>query len=193
MRQYHLSLAKPASGASAARGHQAPRQRGTCAPRCCCRDNVRNRSRIEQAYLPRHRQRGSTRSSSPTPYFRPTVRCAGPWRLAARRGVRVQLLPQGLRIFHAVPRRAPVYGAPLRAGSRSTSTSPASCTPRWPWWTPTGAALGQVGSSNLDPLSLLLAREANVVVRDKDFASEQPAPALMPCNNGGLVVGRSSS
>ena len=27
-----------------------------------------------------------------------------------------------------------------------------------------------VGSSNLDPLSLLLAREANVVVRDHDFA-----------------------
>lgn len=35
---------------------------------------------------------------------------------------------------------------------------------RRPWAT--------VGSSNLDPLSLLLAREANVVVRDKDFASE---------------------
>jgi cardiolipin synthase len=29
-----------------------------------------------------------------------------------------------------------------------------------------------VGSSNLDPLSLLLAREANVFVRDDDFAAE---------------------
>ena len=35
---------------------------------------------------------------------------------------------------------------------------------RRPWAT--------VGSSNLDPLSLLLAREANVVVRDRAFASE---------------------
>ena len=29
-----------------------------------------------------------------------------------------------------------------------------------------------VGSSNLDPLSLLLAREANVVVQDKAFAED---------------------
>jgi cardiolipin synthase len=33
-----------------------------------------------------------------------------------------------------------------------------------------------VGSSNLDPLSLLLAREANVVVDDQGFA-QAPAPA----------------
>ena len=33
-------------------------------------------------------------------------------------------------------------------------------------------AWATVGSSNLDPLSLLLAREANVVVRDRAFASE---------------------
>ncbi len=29
-----------------------------------------------------------------------------------------------------------------------------------------------VGSSNLDPLSLLLAREANIVVEDREFAGE---------------------
>jgi cardiolipin synthase len=33
-------------------------------------------------------------------------------------------------------------------------------------------ALATVGSSNLDPLSLLLAREANVFVRDDAFAAE---------------------
>ena len=33
-------------------------------------------------------------------------------------------------------------------------------------------ALATVGSSNLDPLSLLLAREANVFVRDDDFTAE---------------------
>ena len=35
-----------------------------------------------------------------------------------------------------------------------------------------GGALATVGSSNLDPLSLLLAREANVFVRDDAFAAE---------------------
>ena len=34
-----------------------------------------------------------------------------------------------------------------------------------------GWRLGHVGSSNLDPLSLLLAREANVVVLDAGFAA----------------------
>ena len=33
-------------------------------------------------------------------------------------------------------------------------------------------ALSTVGSSNLDPLSLLLAREANIFVRDDAFAAE---------------------
>ena len=33
-------------------------------------------------------------------------------------------------------------------------------------------AIATVGSSNLDPLSLLLAREANVFVRDDAFAAE---------------------
>ena len=35
-----------------------------------------------------------------------------------------------------------------------------------------GGALATVGSSNLDPLSLLLAREANVFVRNDTFAAE---------------------
>ena len=33
-------------------------------------------------------------------------------------------------------------------------------------------AIATVGSSNLDPISLLLAREANVIVRDDAFAEE---------------------
>jgi cardiolipin synthase A/B len=35
-----------------------------------------------------------------------------------------------------------------------------------------GGALATVGSSNLDPLSLLLAREANIFIRDDAFAAE---------------------
>ncbi len=63
----------------------------------------------------------------------------------------------------------PIYGALLRAGVEIYEYSPsflhakvAVIDGRW----------ATVGSSNLDPLSLLLAREANVVVEDKDFAAQ---------------------
>jgi cardiolipin synthase len=37
-----------------------------------------------------------------------------------------------------------------------------------------------VGSSNIDPFSLMLAREANVLVRDAGFAEELRAPQRFP-------------
>ena len=46
-----------------------------------------------------------------------------------------------------------------------------------------------VGSSNLDPLSLLLAREANVVVRDRDFA-QRLARAAGTGHDAGRAPGR---
>jgi cardiolipin synthase len=61
----------------------------------------------------------------------------------------------------------PVFGALLRAGVQIHEYAPsflhakvAVIDSRW----------ATVGSSNLDPLSLLLAREANVVVEDARFA-----------------------
>jgi cardiolipin synthase len=42
-----------------------------------------------------------------------------------------------------------------------------------------------VGSSNLDPLSLLLAREANVVVRDAAFARELRERLSQAMDSGG--------
>jgi cardiolipin synthase len=41
-----------------------------------------------------------------------------------------------------------------------------------------------VGSSNLDPFSLLLAREANVVVADGDFAKQLHAALVLAIDNG---------
>jgi cardiolipin synthase len=89
---------------------------------------------------------------------------------AARRGVRVTLLLQGkyeyFMQYHAV---RPVYGALLAAGveiheyERSfLHAKVAVVDGHW----------ATVGSSNLDPLSMLLAREANVVVEDKVFAND---------------------
>ena len=45
-----------------------------------------------------------------------------------------------------------------------------------------------MGSSNLDPLSLLLAREANVVVRDPAFAQDLRARLLHAMGQGSRPV-----
>ncbi|QNP50603.1 cardiolipin synthase ClsB [Diaphorobacter aerolatus] len=137
------------------------------------RDNLRNRSRIEKAYL---RAIGSAREEViiANAYFMPGRKLRRALILAAERGVRVQLLLQGryeyFMQFHA---SRPVYGALLKAGVQIFEYSPSFLHAKVavvdaygdrPWAT--------VGSSNLEPLSLLLAREANVVVEDAAFAQD---------------------
>ena len=87
---------------------------------------------------------------------------------AAARGVRVRLLLPGYYEY-AVPYRASrvVYRRLLQAGieiheyhASYLHAKVAIVDDRW----------ATVGSSNLDPLSLLLAREANVVVQEGRFA-----------------------
>jgi cardiolipin synthase len=88
--------------------------------------------------------------------------------LAARRGVRVRLLLQG-KYEYFVPYRASrqLYGKLLAAGVEiyeyHASVLHAKVAVVDGHW-------ATVGSSNLDPFSLLLAREANVVVREPAFA-----------------------
>jgi cardiolipin synthase len=137
------------------------------------RDNVRNRSQIERAYL---KAIGAARHEIviANAYFLPGRRLRKALVYAAQRGVRVRLLLQGryeyFMQFHAV---RPVYGVFLAAGieiyeynASFLHAKVAVIDPHndRPWAT--------VGSSNLDPLSLLLAREANVVVADKAFAEQ---------------------
>ncbi|MFZ1499294.1 MAG: phospholipase D-like domain-containing protein, partial [Giesbergeria sp.] len=91
---------------------------------------------------------------------------------AAQRGVRVRLLLQGrYEYFLQYHAARPVYGALLKAGIEIHEYAPSFLHAKvavidaegtHPWAT--------VGSSNLDPLSLLLAREANVAVADSEFA-----------------------
>jgi len=47
-----------------------------------------------------------------------------------------------------------------------------------------------VGSSNIDPFSLLLAREANVVVEDRRFAAELRARLRADIEHGARVVAK---
>lgn len=132
------------------------------------RDNLRNRRRIERAYL---RAIGSARSEVviANAYFLPGARLRKALIHAARRGVRVRLFLQGrYEYFLQYHASRPVYGALLKAGveiheyaASFLHAKVAVVDSRW----------ATVGSSNLDPLSLLLAREANVVVRDRAFAT----------------------
>src|SRR5690606_3980994 len=137
------------------------------------RDNVRHRSDIEKAYL---RAIGLAREEIiiANAYFVPGRKLRRALGLAAGRGVRVRLLLQGRdEYFPQYHAARPVYGELLAAGIEIHEYSPSflhakvavidALGPR-PWAT--------VGSSNLDPLSLLLAREANVVVENREFARD---------------------
>jgi cardiolipin synthase len=137
------------------------------------RDNVLHRSQIERAYL---KAIGLARHEVliANAYFLPGRRLRKALMHAARRGVRVRLLLQGrYEYFMQYHAARPVYGALLAAGveiyeydasflhAKVAVVDPGNDRP---WAT--------VGSSNLDPLSLLLAREANVVVADRLFAQQ---------------------
>lgn len=132
------------------------------------RDNLSNRRRIERAYL---RAIGSARHEViiANAYFLPGARLRKALTMAAQRGVRVRLFLQGrYEYFLQYHAARPIYGALLDAGveiheyaASFLHAKVAVVDGRW----------ATVGSSNLDPLSLLLAREANIVVRDAEFAT----------------------
>jgi cardiolipin synthase len=133
------------------------------------RDNLRSRHAIERAYLAAFAtaRREILIASA---YFLPGRRFRAALVQAARRGVRVRLLLQGrieYRLQHHAQRA--LYGHLLAAGLeiyeyRRSYLHAKVAVVDSDWAT--------VGSSNIDPLSLLLAREANVLVRDRGFAAE---------------------
>ena len=131
------------------------------------RDNLRRRRAIERRYL--EAVRFARRSVDiACPYFYP--RHAFRRRLveAARRGVQVRLLMQGKVDYPAAALAARVlYDELLANGVRIFEYTPAFLHAkvavvdgRW----------ATVGSSNIDPLSLLLNLEANAVIQDEAFA-----------------------
>ena len=135
------------------------------------RDNVLHRNQIERAYL---KAIGLARHEVliANAYFLPGRRLRQALVHAATRGVRVRLLVQGrYEYFMQYHAARPVYGILLAAGVEiyqydasflHAKVAVVDAHHERPWAT--------VGSSNLDPLSLLLAREANVAVADRVFA-----------------------
>ncbi len=153
------------------RGSRGPEQEAAAAPGAraalALRDNVRHRTDIERAY---RRAIGHARSEIliANAYFVPGRKMRHALEQAARRGVRVVLLLQGrYEYFLQYYAARPVYGSLLRAGVEIHEYAPSFLHAKVAVIDGTWAT---VGSSNIDPLSLLLAREANLVVEDEAFA-----------------------
>lgn len=133
------------------------------------RDNLRQRRAIEQAYVQAIAQARS-RIDLVCPYFYPGRIFRRALRRAARRGVAVRLLLQGKVDYRFAGLAARVlYHELLAAGVRVWEYTPAFLHAKaavidGDWAT--------VGSSNIDPLSLLLNLEANVVIRDTAFSAD---------------------
>jgi len=131
------------------------------------RDNLRHRHEIERAYLAVIEQ-AQHEVLIANAYFVPGRRLRNALVRAAQRGVRVRLLLHG-KYEHFLQYHAarPAYHRLLAAGVEIHEYAPSSLHAkvavvdgRW----------ATVGSCNLDPVSLLLTREANVVSTDPTFA-----------------------
>lgn len=130
------------------------------------RDNHRHRNDIERQYRLGIRL-AKTRVIIANAYFFPGYRLLKELRKAARRGVEVVLILQGMPDMAIVKFGASMlYSHLLRAGvriyeycERPLHGKVALVDDEW----------ATVGSSNLDPLSLALNLEANVFIHDRDF------------------------
>ncbi len=147
----------------------APRAAGPLVALFLWRDNLRHRFSIERAYLEAIL---SARASVliANAYFVPGRRFRRALKAAAMSGVRVRLLLQG-RVDHVVEYLASraLYGDLLAAGVeiheyRAGLLHAKVAVVDDHWCT--------VGSSNIDPFSLLTAREANVAIDDAGFATQ---------------------
>ena len=149
------------------------------------RDNLRHRHDIEHAYL--KAIAGARREIIiANAYFLPGLRFRHALLNAARRGVRVVLLLQGQVEYHLqhFATRA-LYDELLRGGMEiyeyHASFMHAKVAVVDGYW-------ATVGSSNIDPFSLWLAREANLVVRDAGFAESLRANLLQEIAHSARLI-----
>ncbi len=132
------------------------------------RDNIRHRRDIEDAYLELISQaKGEVLIA--IAYFLPGRRFRRALLDAARRGVRVVLVVQGLS-DHPIMQYASraLFGTLLDAGVEIHEYTRSELHAKVAVFDGLHAS---VGSSNIDPFSLVLAREANVFVSDERFGS----------------------
>ena len=171
---HHFALAQNGRQIRSRRGWRRRQQRpspwtsekGDGLVRLVYRDNIQHRDDIEEAYiyaLSQARQRVVIANA----YFFPGYRLLREIRNAARRGVQVQLIMQGQPdVLLAKLAARMLYDYLLKDGvviheycQRPLHGKVALVDDEW----------STVGSSNLDPLSLALNLEANVLIRDRAF------------------------
>ena len=149
------------------------------------RDNLRNRRSIEHCYL-QAIDAANEEILIANAYFLPGINFRHALIDAAQRGVRVVLLLQG-KTEHLVQRLATraLYGNLLASGIHIYEyrhgflhAKVAVIDRRW----------ATVGSSNIDPFSLLLAREANIIIDNHEFALQLRNSLLQGMKQSCLVL-----
>lgn len=149
------------------------------------RDNLRHRNDIANAYLEAI-QSAREEVLIANAYFLPGFRFRHALFSAVQRGVRVTVLLQGPTdhpLFHLATQA--LYAALIRQGVRVFEyrqgfmhAKVAVVDREW----------ATVGSSNIDPFSLLLAKEANIVALDKRFAGELKSSLLSALHDGAVEL-----
>ena len=149
------------------------------------RDNLRNRRTIERAYMDAfaHARHEVLIANA---YFLPGKKFRDALCNLAERGVRVRLLLQGLVEYPLqYYAQQALYGDLVKCGVQIYQYTPsylhakvAVVDQKW----------ATVGSSNIDPYSLLLAREANVAVYDDAFAKDLQQALEAAIANDSTVV-----
>ena len=150
------------------------------------RDNLRHRRDIEHAYL--HAiARAQHEIIIANAYFLPKRVFRLALMHAAQRGIRVMLLLQG-RIEYRIQHYATqaLYDPLLATGVEIYEYQPSYLHAKV---AVVDGVWATVGSSNIDPFSLLLAREANLEVRDRRFAGELRASLLAAIADDAIRVG----
>ena len=171
---HHFALAQSGRQVRTRRGWRRRQQRpelgssdkGDGLVRLIYRDNVQHRDDIEEAYI-HALSKAQKRVVIANAYFFPGYRLLREIRNAARRGVHVQLIMQGQPdVLLAKLAARMLYDYLLKDGvviheycQRPLHGKVALVDDEW----------STVGSSNLDPLSLSLNLEANVLIRDRAF------------------------
>lgn len=149
------------------------------------RDSLRHRRDIERAYLDQI-ETARAEVILANAYFFPSRRFRHALLAAAHRGVVVTLLLQG-KADHPVQHYASraLYRQLLRAGIRIYEYYPSLLHAKVAVF---DGRVATVGSSNIDPLSLLMAREANLFVDDAAFAAELRLSLHQAIENGARAV-----
>ena len=148
------------------------------------RDNVLHRRDIEEAYIEAIAN-AKEEIIIANSYFVPGWRFRKALMDAADRGISVKLLLQGrieylvMLATHAFYSTFLAHGIEIYEDRKSFMHSKVAVIDRT-WAT--------VGSSNIDPFSLLLAREANVIVRNHFFAEELRASILQSLQDGATEI-----